>query len=88
MVETRHQSAANMDNLRSSELLEDGEVLPTPAIQQSEETLSEALKLLNSSASTLGFTAEDISAFLRQRSAEIQQPSEQKTIYNPSSRCP
>ena len=86
MVETRHQSASNLDNLRSSELLEEGEVLPTPAIQQSEETLSEALKLLNSSASTLGFTAEDIKAFIRQRSDEIQQPAEHKpsTILHPA----
>ena len=71
MVETRHQSASNLENLRSSELLEEGEVLPTPAINQFEETIAEALKLVNSGASTLGFTAEDIQAFLRQRSAEV-----------------
>ena len=86
MVETRHQSASNLDNLRSSELLEEGEVLPTPAIQQSEETLSEALKLLNSGATTLGFTAEDISAFLLHRSADLQHQTESKpsTLYHPA----
>ena len=66
MVETRHQSASNEENLRSSELLEEGEESPTPTLHQSEETISEALKLINSGASTLGFTAEDIQAFLRQ----------------------
>ena len=86
MVETRHQSASNEENLRCPELLEEGEVSPTPTIHQSEETIAEALKLLNSSASTLGFTAEDIQAFLRQRSAEVQQPTEPKplTIYHPA----
>ena len=86
MVETRHQSASNLENLRSSELLEEGEVLPTPAIHQYEETIAEALNLINSGASTLGFTAEDIQAFLRQRSAEVQQPTESKppTIYHPA----
>ena len=64
MVETRHQSASNEENLRSLELLEGGEVSPTPTIQQTDGTIAEALKLLDSSASTLGFTAEDISAFL------------------------
>ena len=46
----------------------------------------EALKLSNSSASTLGFTAEDISAFLVHRSAEVQHPTESKppTVYHPA----
>ena len=86
MVETRQQSASNEENQRSPEPLEEGEVLLTSTIHQSEETMAEALKLLNSSASTLGFTAEDIKAFLRQRSAEVQQPSEQKppSIFHPA----
>ena len=59
---------------------------PTPTIQQTDGTLSEALKLLNSSASTLGFTAEDIQAFLLHRSADLQQPTESKppTVYHPA----
>ena len=86
MVETRHQSASNEENLRSPEPLEEGEVLLAPTIHQSEETMAEALKLVNSGATTLGFTAEDIKAFLRQRSAEVQQSSEQKppTIFHPA----
>ena len=86
MVETRQQSASNEENQRSPEPLEDGEVLLTSNIHQSEETIAEALKLVNSGATTLGFTAEDIKAFLRQRFAEIQQPSEQKpsTILHPA----
>ena len=75
MVETRHQSASNEENLRSLEPLEEGEVSPTPTLYQSEETISEALKLINSGASTLGFTAEDIQAFLRQRSTIQLSPS-------------
>ena len=71
MVETRHQSASNEENLRSSEPLEEGEVLLTPTIHQTEETIAEALKLLNTGASTLGFTAADIQAFLRHRFAEV-----------------
>ena len=78
MVETRHQSASNEENLRSSELLEEGEVSPTPTLHQSEETISEALKLINSGASTLGFTAEDIQAFLRQHYIEPHHPTESK----------
>ena len=86
MVETRHQSASNEENLRSLELLEEGEVLPTPTIQQTDGTIAEALKLLYSSASTLGFTAEDISAFLLHRSADPQHPTESKpsTLYHPA----
>ena len=59
---------------------------PTPTIHQTDEIIAEALKLLNSSASTLGFTAEDISAFLLHRSAEVQQPIESKppTVYHPA----
>ena len=72
MVETRQQSASNEENQRSPEPLEEGEVLRTSTIHQSEETIAEALKLVNSSASTLGFTAEDIKAFLLHRSAEAQ----------------
>ena len=53
MVETRHQSASNEKNLRSLEPLEEGEVSPTPTIQQTDTTIAEALKLLNSSASGL-----------------------------------
>ena len=70
MVETRHQSASNEENLRSPEPLEEGEVLLTSTIHQSEETMAEALKLLNSSASILGFTAEDIKAFLLRQNDE------------------
>ena len=86
MVETRHQSASNEENLRSSELLEEGEVSPTPTLHQSEETISEALKLINSGASTIGFTAEDIQAFLRQRSIEPHHPTESKplTLHHPA----
>ena len=86
MVETRHQSASNLVNLRSPEPLEEGEVLPTPAIYQSEERIAEALKLLNSSASTLGFTAEDIKAFLLHRSAEAQHQTESKppNVFHPA----
>ena len=80
MVETRHQSASNEGNLRSPGPLEEGEVLLTPTIHQSEETIAEALKLINSGASTLGFTAEDIQAFLRQRSIEPQHPTESKPL--------
>ena len=89
MVETRHQSASNEENQRSPEPLEEGEVLLTSNIHQSEETIAEALKLVNSGATTLGFTAEDIQAFLRQGSAEVQQPSEQKpsTILHPAVLC-
>ena len=64
MVETRHQSASNEENLRSLELLEEGEVSPTPTIQKTDGTIAEALKLLNSGASTLGFTAADIQAYV------------------------
>ena len=64
MVETRHQSASNEENLRSLEPLEEGDVLLTPTIHQSEETIAEALKLVNSGATTLGFTAEDIVAHI------------------------
>ena len=71
MVETRHQSASNEENLRSLELLES----PTLTLHQSEEAISEALKLINSGASTLGFTAEDIQAFIRQRSIEPHHPT-------------
>ena len=83
MVETRHQSALNEENLRS---LEEGEVSPTPTLHQSEETISEALKLINLGASTLGFTAEDIQAFLRQRSIEPHHPTESKplTLHHPA----
>ena len=70
MVETRHQSASNEEKLRSPEPLEEGEVLLASTIHQSEETIAEALKLVNSGATTLGFTAEDIKAFLLHRSAE------------------
>ena len=86
MVETRHQSASIEENLRSLEPLEEGEVLLTSTIHQSEETIAEALKLINSSASTLGFTAEDIQAFLRHRSVELQHPTESKplTLYHPA----
>ena len=86
MIETRHQSASNEENQRSPEPLEEGEVSPTPTIQQSEETLSEALKLLNSSASTLGFTAEDIKAFLLHRSAKAQHQTESKppNVFHPA----
>ena len=79
MVETRHQSASNEENLRSLEPLEEGEVLLTP-------TIAEALKLINSGASTLGFTAEDIQAFLCQRSIELQHPTESKplTLHHPA----
>ena len=76
MVKTRHQSASNEENLHSPEPLEEGEVLLASTIHQSQETIAEALKLVNSGATTLGFTAEDIKAFLRQRSAEVQQASE------------
>ena len=72
MVETRHQSASNEENQQSSEPLEERGVSHTPSHHQSEETMAEALKLLNSSASTLGFTAEDIQAFLLHRSAQVQ----------------
>ena len=78
MVETRHQSASNEENLRSLELLEEGEVSPTPPVQQNDGPIAEALKQLNSSASTLGFTAEDISAFLLHCSADQQHPHESK----------
>ena len=71
MVETRHQSASNEENLRSLEPLEEGEVSLTSTIHQTEETIGEALKLLNSGASTLGFTAADIQAFLLHRFAEV-----------------
>ena len=86
MVKTRHQSASNEENLRSLELLEEGEVSPTPTIQQIDWTIAEALKLLNSSASTLGFTAEDISAFLQHRSTDLQHPTESKqsTLHHPA----
>ena len=86
MVETRHQSASNEENLRSLKPLEEGEVLLTPTIHQSEETIAEALKLVNSGASTLGFTSEDIQAFLRQHSVELQHPTESKplTSYHPA----
>ena len=50
MVETRHQSASNEENLRSLELLEEGEVSPTPTIQQTNGTIAEAVELLNSNA--------------------------------------
>ena len=43
MVETRHQSASNEENLRFLELLEEGEVSPTPTLHQSEETILEAV---------------------------------------------
>ena len=84
MVGTRKQSASNEENLRSLEPLEEGEVSPTLTIHQSEETMDEALKMLNSSASTLGFTAEKIKAFLQQRSADQQKPTEYKpsTLYH------
>ena len=90
MVETRHQSAFNEENLRSSEPLEEGEVSLTPTIHQTEETIAEALKLLNSGASTLGFTAADIQAFLLQRFAEVQQPTEPKpsSMYHPAALDP
>ena len=90
MVETRHQSASNEENLRSLEPLEEGEVSLTPTIHQTEETIAEALKLLNSGASTLGFTAADIQAFLLQRFAEVQQPTEPKPspIYHPAALDP
>ena len=52
MVETRHQYASNEENLRSPAPLEEGEVLLMPTIHQSEETIAEALKLINSSATT------------------------------------
>ena len=86
MVERRHQSASNEENLRSLELLEDGEVSRTPTLHQSEETIAEALKLINSGASTLGFTAEDIQAFLRQRSIEPHHPTESQpvTLHHPA----
>ena len=86
MVETRHQSASNEENLRSLEPLEEGEVSLTPTIYQTEETIAEALKQLISSASTLGFTAADIQAFLLHRSVEVQQPTESKppTVYHPA----
>ena len=86
MVETRHQSASNEENLRSLELLEEGEVSPTPPVQQNDGTIAEALKQLNSSASILGFTADDISAFLLFRSADQQHPTESKpsTPYHPA----
>ena len=86
MVETRHQSASNEENLRSLELLEEGEVSPTPPVQQNDGPIAEALKQLNSSASTLGFTADDISAFLLYRSADQQRPTESKpsTPYHPA----
>ena len=86
MVETRHQSASNEENLRSSEPLKEGEVSLTPTIHQAEGTIAEALKLINSGASTLGFTAADIQAFLRHRFVEVQQPTELKPspIYHPA----
>ena len=86
MVETRHQSASNEENQRSLEPLEEGEVSLTPTIHQTEETIAEALKQLISSASTLGFTAADIQAFLLHRSVEVQQPTESKppTVYHPA----
>ena len=40
MVETRHQSASNEENLRSLEPVEEGEVSPTPTIQQTDETIA------------------------------------------------
>ena len=86
MVVTRHQSASNEENLRSPEPPEEGEVLLTSTIHQSEETMAEALKLLNSSASTLGFTAEDIKAFLLHRSAEAQHQTKSKppNVFHPA----
>ena len=55
----------------------------SPPIWRNNCRSSEACKF---GASTLGFTAEDIQAFLRQRSAEVQQPTESKppTIYHPA----
>ena len=86
MVETRYQSASNEENLRSLELLEEGVVSPTPPVQQNDGPIAEALKQLNSSGSTLGFTAEDISAFLLHRLADQQHPHESKpsTPYHPA----
>ena len=57
-----------------------------PPVQQNDGPIAEALKQLNSSASTLGFTAEDISAFLLHRSADLQHPTESKpsTLYHPA----
>lgn len=80
MVETRNQSASNEDNQRSSELLEEGEVLLTPQLQQNDGPIAEAINQLNSSATTLGFTAEDISAFLLQRLADQDRTTETKPL--------
>ena len=90
MVEMHHQSASNEEKLRSLEPLEEGEVLPTPTIHQTEETIAKALKLVNSGATTLGFTAADIQAFLLQRFAEVQEPTEPKpsSIYHPAALDP
>ena len=90
MVETRHQSASNDENQRSSELLEEEEVSPTPPIQQNDGPIAEVLKQLDSSALTLGFTADDILAFLLYRSADQQRPSESKpsTPYHPAALDP
>ena len=59
---------------------------PTPPVQQNDGQIAKALKQLNMSASTLGFTAEDISAFLLHRSADQQHPPESKpsTPYHPA----
>ena len=59
--------AANEENQRALEALEDGEVPLIAAPQQIAGPSASAIEQLNSSASQLGFTADDIAAFLKMR---------------------
>ena len=79
MVETRHQMAANEENHRALEALEDGEVPPNVLEHQIAGPSVSALEQLNSSAAQLGFTADDIAVFLKMRLPSEHMPLETKT---------
>ena len=74
MAETRSQSRAKELNPDRLTPIEDGEVPETASSNQSRSLEAVALDQLNTSASLLGYTPQDIEAFLQRRLPAVELP--------------
>jgi hypothetical protein len=75
MAETRSQSRANEQNSERLSTIEDGEVPEVSSPIQSQSLEGIALDQINTSASILGFSPQDIEDFLQRRLPAVEIPS-------------
>jgi hypothetical protein len=82
MAETRSQSRANEQSNERLNPIEDGEVPEISVPNQSQSLGATAIDQLNTSASLLGFTPQDIEAFLQRRLPAVELPPNNIPITN------